>query len=122
MNNKEKITDTFFELTDANIKQITDLYKIIDVSWLDYKVVKTKMLYENDYFNNRPKKVETINNMLEYYLNHKDAEIYKKTNYLCDESEKICICNLHANYFRKISDENNYNPEKKYISWFRKEK
>lgn len=40
--------------------------------------------------------------MLNYYLNHKDKPIYKKTDYLCNEKEKLCICNIHAEDFEKF--------------------
>ena len=56
--------------------------------------------------------------MLEYYFNHKDKPIYKKTDYLCNKKEKVCICNTHAADFRKIYDGINYKPKDKYISWF----
>ena len=39
----------------------------------------------DDYFTKCPKKEEAIYNMLNYYLNHKDKNIYKKTEYLCNE-------------------------------------
>jgi hypothetical protein len=48
--------------------------------------------------------MEAVNNMLSYYLNHPD----KKTDYLCNKKEKICICNTNAEDFRKIYDQNNY--------------
>jgi len=66
-----------------------------------------------------PQKKDIVNNMLDYYLNHKDRPIYKKTEYLCNEKEKICICNIHADDFRKIYDGINYESNKKYISWFK---
>jgi hypothetical protein len=59
--------------------------------------------------------------MLEYYLNDKDESIYKKTEYLCNEKEQICICNNHAETFRKIYDGINYRPKLKYISWCKKD-
>ena len=118
MSNKEKYTDTFFEITDTNLEKIKNAYKIIDVTWLDSNQVKSKVFYDKD-FKDNPKKEETIINMLDYYLHHKDADIYKKTDYLCSEREKFCICNVHADDFRRIFNENNYEPEKKYISWFR---
>ena len=55
--------------------------------------------------------------MVEFYLNDKDKEIYKKTDYLCNEKEKLCICNTHADDFRKIYDGINYKQNIKYISW-----
>ncbi len=77
-------------------------------------------MFSDKYFNATPIKMEIVNNMLGYYLNHQDKQIYKKTDYLCNEREKICICNIHADDFRKIYDEINYKPGKKYISWIRK--
>lgn len=59
--------------------------------------------------------------MLEYYLNDKDKSIYKKTDYLCNKKEKFCICNTHADDFRKIYDGINYSPNIKYVSWCKKE-
>jgi DNA-directed RNA polymerase beta subunit len=43
----------------------------------------------------------------------------KKTDYLCNEKEKVCICNTHAEDFRKIYDGVYYKPDQKYISWFK---
>jgi hypothetical protein len=57
--------------------------------------------------------------MLDYYLNHKDKSIYKKTDYLCDRTEKICICNKNADAFRKIYDEINYKENEIYISFIK---
>jgi hypothetical protein len=61
--------------------------------------------------------------MLEYYLNDKDEHnihIYKMTDYLCNDKERVCICNTHADDFRKIYQGVNYNKNKKYISWLEK--
>ena len=61
--------------------------------------------------------------MLEHYLNDRDENdkhIYKKTDYLCDEREKVCICNTHAEDFRKIYEGINYRQNTKYISWCKK--
>ena len=68
--------------------------------------------------NTLPPKKDIVNNMLEYYLNHKDIEIYKKTEYLCNVKEKVCICNTHADDLRKVYDGVNYKSNEKYISWF----
>ena len=68
-----------------------------------------------------PPKEDIVNNMLEYYFYHEDKEIYKKTDYLCNKKEKVCICNTHAEDFRKIYDGVNYKPNEKYISWFKKD-
>ena len=56
--------------------------------------------------------------MLNYYIYNKNREIYKKTDYLCNEREKVCICNTHAEDFRKIYDGINYKKGDKYISLF----
>jgi hypothetical protein len=76
-------------------------------------------MFDDDYFKLHSNKENVVNNMLDYYLNHDDTEIYKKTNYLCNEKEKICICNTHANELRKIYDGINYKSDEKYISWIK---
>ena len=111
-------SNDFFTCVDEEI--MTNLrnnyYKIIEVDYLDQDLVRSKMYDRNAFL--LPIKRDIVNNMLEYYLNHKDREIYKKTEYLCNEKEKVCICNIHADDFRKIYDGVNYIPNKKYISWF----
>ena len=95
-------SDLFTILNDNTLQHIKSYYKVIDVECLDTILVNSKMV--ND----------------EYYLNDKDNSIYKKTDYLCNEKEKICICNIHAEDFRKIYDGINYKKDKKYISWCKK--
>jgi hypothetical protein len=71
----------------------------------------------DEYFTNNPQKKQVVDEMVEYFSTHKDKKIYKeKTNYLCDRKEKICICNTHANDFRKIYDGINYR-DVKYSAW-----
>jgi hypothetical protein len=70
---------------------------------------------------NSKTKEEIINSMLVYYLTCQDRAIYKKTDYLCNEKEKFCICNTHADDLRKIYN-GNYKEGDKFISWFREKK
>jgi hypothetical protein len=119
-NNAEKYIECHFTSLDNNeIKHIKTYYKVVDVDWLDAIKVDYK-IFDDDYFTKSPQKKYTINNMVSFYLNDKDKEIYKKTDYLCNEKEKICICNIHADDFRKIYDGINYTQNKKYISWCKK--
>jgi len=115
---KNKKHDFFTHLADEKILDLKNNYKIIDVDYLDPILVHCKM-FDDDYFKLHSNKENVVNNMLDYYLNHDDTEIYKKTNYLCDYKEKICICNTHANDLRKIYDGINYKPDEKYISWIK---
>ena len=121
VSDKTNYTDIFTLLSDAKIETIRATYKVIDVPYLDPIKVNYKMFADN-YFQKNPGKEEIINNMLDFYLSRNDAPIYKKTDYLCNEKEKICICNTHAEDFRKIYEEQNYKPGKKYISWIRQQK
>ena len=114
-NNKN---DFFTGIDEENISYIRNNYKIIDVDYLDPILVNYKMFGDN--FFKLPLKKDIVKNMLEYYLNHQDKEIYKKTDYLCNTKEKVCICNTHAEDFRRIYDGVNYKPNEKYISWFTK--
>jgi len=118
LHKKYKYSDFFTGINEENILDLRNNYKIIDVEYLDPILVRSKMF--GDKFFLLPKK-DIINNMLEYYLNHKNREIYKKTDYLCNTKEKVCICNTNADNFRKIYDGVNYKPNEKYISWFKKD-
>jgi len=119
LNKKPKCNDFFTGIDERNILHLRDSYKIIEVDYLDPILVRSKM-FGDKFFTLSPKK-NIVNNMLEYYFNHKDREIYKKTDYLCNRKEQVCICNTHAEDFRKIYDGVNYKPNEKYISWFNKD-
>lgn len=118
-NHKEK--DIYEKnLSTIKLNEIEDIrkrYKIIDVKWIDKTQINYSM-FGDEYFNLSKKNF--VNNMLEHYLTDKDKEIYeKKINYICNKKEKICICNINANNFRKIYDDINYKDEI-YISWIKK--
>jgi len=122
-NNSEKYHNSYYStIDDDEIKRIRSNYKVVDVDWLDIILVNSK-IFDDEYFVKLPKKKEIINNMLELYLNDKDEcnkHIYKITDYLCNEREKICICNTHAEDFRKIYQGINYRQNTKFISWCKK--
>jgi hypothetical protein len=122
-NHDEKFHNSFYtSLDDTEIQRIRKNYKVIHVDWLDSTLVKSKM-FNDEYFEKLPEKKEFINKMLEHYLNDRDeynVQIYKKTDFLCNEREKICICNTHAEDFRKIYEGINYRKDMKYISWCKK--
>lgn len=113
--------DDYFSIDDSNIEEIKLNYKVIDVDYLDTTLVNSKMIADN-YFIKFPEKKIIVNNMLAYYLTNKDKAIYKKTDYLCNERDKICICNTHADDFRKIYDRTNYKNGDKYISLINKKR
>ena len=106
--------DIYEKLT--NESKIRETYKIIDIPFLDPTLLKS--IIKDECSQESPKKEIFINSMVDYYLNHRDIEIYKKTDYLCNNEEQICICNTYAENFRKIVDGNNYKQGVKYISWF----
>jgi hypothetical protein len=108
--------DYFTSLDDEKIADLKNNYTIIEVDYLDPILVSSKMVKTP--FSREYEKKAAVNIMLKYYLNHADKEIYKKTDYLCNETEKVCICNTHAEDFRRIYDGINYKPNDKYISWF----
>lgn len=119
-NNYEKYYNYLYTtLDDMKIQYIRKEYTVIDVDWLNETLVNRE-IFNNKYFENTPQKKEIVNKMLKYYLNDKDKSIYKKTDYICNEKEKLCICNTHADEFRKIYDGINYRPNKKYVSWCKK--
>lgn len=118
MNNKKLFKDNYHKLSNDIEENIRKTYKIIEVDWLNEVLVNSKIFDDNKYYKKFPKKQEIVFNMLNYYIYNKNREIYKKTDYLCNEREKVCICNTHAEDFRKIYDGINYKKGDKYISLF----
>jgi hypothetical protein len=122
-NSNDKYHNSHYStINDDEIKHIRSNYKVVDVDWLDTILVSSK-IFNDEYFMKLPKKEEVIHNMLDHYLNDNDEHdkhIYKITDYLCDEKEKVCICNTHAEDFRKIYEGINYRQNTKYISWCKK--
>lgn len=106
--------DYYTSLDDEKIADLKNNYKIIEVDYLHPVLVRSKIFNDETF----SQKKAVLDEMMKYYLQHKDKEIYKKTDYLCNEKEKICICNTHAEDFRRIYDGINYKPNDKYISWF----
>lgn len=118
---KQDYTDNFSTINSEQINEIRKNYKVIDIDFLSSINVNYQMFRDN-YFNSNPQKIQVVTEMLDYYLSHPDKPIYKKTDYLCNEKEQICICNTYAHDFRKIYDGINYKPENNYVSWIRKSK
>ena len=113
--NKKIYTDTFTSITDDEIKYIKENYTIINVN-----LIARDLVHENKIFIENPEKTEIVNDMLDYYLTRNDTYIYqKKTDLLCNEKERICMCNIYAADYRKILEGINYKKDKKYISWIR---
>jgi hypothetical protein len=124
-NKDEKYTDSYTELKNHQISKIREQYDVIDVDWLSFANVHYQMggdkYFDKSNSDNSKTKEEIINSMLVYYLTCQDRAIYKKTDYLCNEREQFCICNTHADDFRKIYN-GNYKEGDKFISWFREKK
>ena len=117
--NKKIYTDTFTSINDDKIKYIKQNYTIINVDWIDRDLVHENIV-KNEYFIANPAKIEIVNDMLNYYLTCNDKYIYqKKTDLLCNEKQRICLCNTYAEEYRKILDGINYKKDQKYISWIR---
>ena len=121
MINKNVYMDTFWIIKSDEIGKIRKNYKVIDVNCLDPVNVNYEMFADKYFDSDSGKEKQLIvNNMVDYYLSHKDKPIYKKTDYLCNKKEQICICNTHAHDFRKIYSGINYKPDDNYISWIKK--
>lgn len=117
---RDKYEDIYTKVDSDNVKAIRENYKIIEVGWLDPFLIKFKMS-NDEYFKQSPQKVEIVNNMVQYYLNNQNKSIYKKTDYLCNTKEKLCICNIHAEDLRNIYD-TECNEEDIFISWIKLKK
>ena len=66
--------DSFFgtlELEQEEIDEIRTRYKIIDVEWFDKIQVKSA-IFNDEYFNSQPEKINVIDDIIEYFESHKD--------------------------------------------------
>lgn len=117
--NKKIYTDTFTSINDDEIKHIKENYTIINVNLIASDLVHENIA-KNNFFIENPEKIEIVNDMLNYYLTQNHTYVYqKKTELLCNEKERICMCNIYAAKYRKILEGINYKKDKKYISWIR---
>jgi hypothetical protein len=117
--NKKIYTDTFTSIKDDEIKYIKENYTIINVNLIARDLVHEN-ISKNNFFIENPEKIEIVNDMLDYYLTRNDKYIYQnKTELLCNEKQRICMCNIYAADYRKILEGINYKKDKKYISWIR---
>jgi len=113
------VNEWFTTLNPNEITDIRENYKVVDVDWFD-KIQVNSTIFDDEYFNSKPDKKKVLNDMVDHFLTDKDKSIYKnKTNYLCNRKERLCICNTHANDFRKIYDGINYRDET-YVAWVKK--
>lgn len=108
-------------LKESEIKEIRKNYTIIDIPIFAPIMISNK-ISTNTYFLKNPDKKKIIEQMIHFYLSDNNKYIYKKTDYLCSEKEKICFCNLHANQLRTIYDKHIFSDEKdvKYVHWYEK--
>jgi hypothetical protein len=121
MGNKpiNKYTDIYCNITEVEIGELRKKNKVVDVFWLEPEIIKLQM-EKDEYFQEKPKQKDSINNMLAYYKNHRDYPIYKQTEYLCDVQNRICICNIHAEELRNLYGQKEYKDTNKFISWITK--
>jgi len=116
---KNEYFENYTSLTIDEIQKIKQNYKIININYFNTDVIKFKIITD-EYFEKNPNKTKMVNNMINFYIKSKNIEKYKKTNYLCNENEKICICNIYADNFKRIYDGSNYDKNTKYVSWIKK--
>lgn len=110
--------DYFCSLDLDDITNIRSRYKVIDVDWFG-KTQVNLAIFNDKYFYSNPHKEKVINDMVEHFLTHNDKNFYKKTNYLCNKKEQLCICNTNANNLRKIYNGVNYKDDT-YCAWVKK--
>lgn len=123
MEDKKKYrVKNFFNISEQSIENLKSNYKIINVDYIN-PVNINYIMFKDEYFNKFPDKINVVKNMTHCILNDENKHIYtKKTDYLCDLNEKICICNKNADLFRKIYDGINYKENKKFVAWMGKNK
>jgi hypothetical protein len=94
-------------------------FKFIKVDELDPVLIRAKMLCDSYFAGSclKPNYVfDSVNVMVDYYLNHQDVEIYKQTKYLCNITTNICIYNINANAIVNLFNDEDME-DVIYVSW-----
>jgi hypothetical protein len=104
--------DYLKSLGDSDLLKIKE-YKIIEIPSFDHYQVNSK-IFGNEYLETSLNQKKVVDSMLFYYMRHKDVDLYKRTDYICNEQEKICLCNTRAEELRRLFGATG----PKCISWF----
>lgn len=124
--------DKYIPISDEEIKELEQTYNIINVPFLhEHQIIYgiDKNYYRNLVRYEADEKEESIKyikaqkitySLLDVISKNGGRELYNKLDYICNEKEKVCICNENANLFRKIYDPPFYyslDKNKKFINW-----
>jgi hypothetical protein len=111
------IIDKKYSITNKLITSNNELNYLISNYKIIYIPINNNVyfkIYEDEYFIRKPYKINIIKEMINYFPNQINSDIY-----FCNEKEKICIC--------KIKTENIINEpitifnEYKYIYWYKEQ-
>jgi hypothetical protein len=105
-----KMEGTHTILSDSELTLLNKEYKIIEVPSFDYYQISSK-LFGNEYFDTTFNQKKVVDSMLQ----HQDVDLFKRTDFICNEKEKICICNNGAEDLRKLLSDHK---SQKFIKWF----
>lgn len=105
------------------VKDLRDKYKVIDVDYfvpessikkkeMEIIVTDSKMLYKPE--------PTMVFDMMDFCFKNDTERYYQKIDYVCNEKERVCICNTHADDFRKIYDGKNYKEGIVNVIWVKK--
>jgi len=113
-------TDRYSTLSHTEVNELRCNYDIFYIDWLDRSQIITAMQTNHSILSNTAQKQRVLQNMMDYYVNRTDTRVYDMTDYICDETSRMCICNTHADDFKKIYDksQNEFRTSKTYVSWF----
>ena len=104
--------DSYYSVSSQEFEKIKKDNEIILVDYFEKNYVLNKISQYPSIYK------KSISDMLSYYTNHRDKNIYKKTDCLCNFELNMCIVNRNANFFRKIYDGETYQNETHYVSMY----
>lgn len=110
----------------SDVKDIREKYKVIDVDYfVPESSIKKKepeiIIVDSKVFStSKPSKTNMAFDMVDFCFKDEPERYYQKIDYVCNEKESICICNTHADDFRKMYDGKNYKSGRVNIIWVKK--
>lgn len=105
------------------VKNIRNMHTVIDVDYFTTLKPETKIVVEvlpEKQLDPEELKTRRAFDMVDFCFKNELERDYQKIDYVCNEKERLCVCNTHADDFRKIYNGQNYKEGRVLVAWVSK--
>lgn len=116
-------------INSSDVKRIRDPnnYTVINVDYFfpesSMKKIEPSIIVsdlDKVYSTSKPSQTSMAYDMMDFCFKDESDQHYQRVDYVCNEQEGVCICNTHADDFRKIYDGQDYKSGRVNIIWVKK--